>query len=67
MSLWLVISNTLAVFDIKPPVNPKTGVEELPEIKFRSGEVSHPEPFECRVVPRSEHHAKLIRDLNVIA
>ena len=67
MSLWLVISNTLAVFNIKPATNPKTGAEELPEIKFHSGETSNPYAFKCRVVPRSEHHAKLVRDLNVIA
>lgn len=66
MSLWLIIACTLAVFDIKPYVNPDTGVEELPEIKFSSGETSHVHPFKCRVVPRSEYHVKLVMGLSAM-
>lgn len=64
MTLWLSIACTLAVFDIKSYVNPESGLEELPEIKFTSGETSHVYPFKSRVVPRSERHARLVAELN---
>ena len=36
-SAWLLVSNVLAVFSILPQVNPETGEEILPEVKYTSG------------------------------
>jgi len=60
-ALWLTITNILAVFDILPPIDPKTGEEVLPKIEFTFGVTIHPKPFDCRVVPRSANHLALLR------
>ena len=36
-SAWLLVSNVLAVFNVLPQVNPETGEEVLPEVKYTSG------------------------------
>ncbi|KAF3198817.1 hypothetical protein TWF106_004105 [Orbilia oligospora] len=59
-STFLTIAQTLAVFDIKKPVDPVTGLEIEPEMGATSGTVSHPHPFQCCFVPRNEKCRELI-------
>lgn len=54
-SLFAIISGILAAFDILPPAD---GVLEQ---NFRLGLVSYPEPFNCRIIPRSSAAAELVR------
>ncbi|OAG01121.1 cytochrome P450 [Paraphaeosphaeria sporulosa] len=53
-ALFITIAQTLAVFDILPTS------DKLPEVRFEPGVVSHPLPYECRVVPRSEGCRRLV-------
>ncbi|KAF3901771.1 hypothetical protein AA313_de0203516 [Arthrobotrys entomopaga] len=62
-STWLTIALTLAVFDIKKPIDPATGLEIEPEISSTPGTVSHPTPFQCSFVPRSEKAKQLIMSI----
>ncbi|PAV15713.1 cytochrome P450 [Pyrrhoderma noxium] len=57
---WLVIANLLAVFRIRPPVDPTTGESIIPELKFSCGITSKPKPFNYVITPRSEKHVSLI-------
>jgi cytochrome P450 len=58
-SLFLIMAQSLAVFNIKPGVD-----EEGNEVKlthgFQEGVIGRPTPFEVRLLPRSEVHEKLI-------
>jgi len=51
----------LVLFDILPPVDPISGEVRVPAAEFTSGFTSHPKPYECRISPRSEIHAALLR------
>ncbi|KAM0424378.1 hypothetical protein ACHAPT_010526 [Fusarium lateritium] len=57
-ALYLNIAQSLAVFTIS-----KDGQVAQPEIRFTPGVVSHPEPFEAIIKPRSPHYEKLIRSI----
>ncbi|KAJ1306124.1 hypothetical protein OPQ81_010835 [Rhizoctonia solani] len=60
-SLFVLIASILAVFDIKPKVNPVTGREEIPEAKVAlQALVSRILPFECTIRPRSDIHTSLV-------
>ncbi|KEP45794.1 O-methylsterigmatocystin oxidoreductase [Rhizoctonia solani 123E] len=60
-SLFILIASILAVFDIKPKINPTTGKEEMPEAKVAlHALVSRIVPFECTIKPRSSTHLELI-------
>lgn len=60
-SLFLTIAQSLAVFNISKPVVDGKPVE--PAIKFTPGVISHPEPFNTSIKPRSLHREKLIRTI----
>ena len=64
-SLFLTIAQSLAVFDIGKSVDEKTGRGIEPVVGTTAGLVAHPLPFQCKIVPRSEKHAKLIRRVEV--
>ncbi|KAH9937586.1 cytochrome P450 [Fomitopsis serialis] len=58
MSLSLVVATTLSVFNIsKPSVNGKV-VEPL--VQFTANPISHPLPFECDILPRSDKAMALL-------
>ncbi|KAI0630802.1 cytochrome P450 [Trametes polyzona] len=59
-SIWLAISNIIALFDILKPLD-SAGNEITPPAKFLSGYTCRPAPFECRIVPRSEKTAAILR------
>lgn len=61
-TLFLHITRTLAVFDIRPPLNSQG--EEFPEpIDFEEGLISHAKDFKARITPRSDRHKELILEI----
>ncbi|KAF3916720.1 hypothetical protein ABW20_dc0106636 [Dactylellina cionopaga] len=59
-SAWLTIAQSLAVFDIKKPIDPTSGLEIEPIIGATPGTVTHPTPFQCNFVPRNEACRELL-------
>ncbi|PIL23523.1 cytochrome P450 [Ganoderma sinense ZZ0214-1] len=60
-SAFLMIASVLHVFDIKPPVGQDgTPMKVDPHINFDSA-LSHPDSFQCRIVPRSPGKEALVR------
>ncbi|TDL24453.1 cytochrome P450 [Rickenella mellea] len=58
-SLFLTVATILATFDIAKATD-ADGNEITPEVEF-SGFISHPRPFRCKITPRSETAAELVR------
>lgn len=58
-SMWLLCVSLIAAFSIRPPV--KDGEVILPSGKYMDGSISHPEPFECVIKPRSRAAEALVR------
>ncbi|KAG6825278.1 hypothetical protein H0H93_000892, partial [Arthromyces matolae] len=58
-SLFSLIVNSLAVFDIKKAVS-RDGVELVPVHENTSGIISFPEPFEYSITPRSQKVVSLV-------
>ncbi|KAF9067156.1 cytochrome P450 [Rhodocollybia butyracea] len=58
-SVWLACATVLAAFDVSPAV--KNGVTVMPSGNFTDGIVSHPEPFECTITPRSTSVVALLQ------
>ncbi|KAH0006076.1 putative cytochrome P450, partial [Aureobasidium melanogenum] len=61
-SLFLVIAQSLAVFDINKKVDKEGKVVE-PVHEFMGGTVSYPKAFEVSVVPRSQRHENLVDEV----
>lgn len=59
-SVWLTVARSLAVFDISKSRD-ADGNEVEPAVRFSPGILSHPEPFQANVKPRSSGHEELIR------
>jgi hypothetical protein len=57
-ALFTTIAQSLAVFNVKPPVENGKVVELKAE--FEAGVVSHPKPYRVSILPRSEKHRELI-------
>ncbi|GAP89566.1 putative cytochrome P450 oxidoreductase [Rosellinia necatrix] len=64
-SVWLTISRSLAVFDIRKSLD-ESGREVEPHVGFSPGLVSRIEPFQATIKPRSAKHEALIRQLEEI-
>ncbi|KAL2170137.1 hypothetical protein VTG60DRAFT_5159 [Thermothelomyces hinnuleus] len=62
-TLFLTIAQTLAVFEIRKAVDKDTGKVIEPVVGTTAGLVAHPLPFQCRLVPRSDKHVELIREV----
>lgn len=58
-SLFLIMAQALAVFDIKPGLD-ESGKELELTHGFQEGVIGRPTPFQVRLLPRSEAHEKLI-------
>ncbi|KAJ2936604.1 hypothetical protein H1R20_g494, partial [Candolleomyces eurysporus] len=63
-SLYAVISATLAIFDISPPKDENGNTIPVKPI-FSDGLLSHPEPFELVIKPRSDRHKQFLETLTV--
>lgn len=59
-SIFLSVSNILATLDISKALD-ANGKEIEPVVDYSSGGISHPKPFQCKVVPRSARAEALIR------
>jgi len=60
--VWLMIVTVLATFNISK-ARDKTGNEiDVDQEAFTDGITSHPRPFKCSIVRRSEHAEALIRN-----
>nr|BAK09496.1 cytochrome P450 [Postia placenta] len=60
-SVWLVAANVLATMDIRR-ARDSAGREIIPTPSFKGGIVSHVEPFECDIRPRSQKTIDLIAE-----
>ncbi|KAL0942946.1 cytochrome p450 oxidoreductase [Colletotrichum truncatum] len=60
-ALFVNVAQSLAVFNINKRVVDGRTIE--PKVKMTPGIVSHPEPFDTSIKPRSPHHEQLIRSI----
>ncbi|KAF8903471.1 cytochrome P450 [Gymnopilus junonius] len=60
-TLFISIAHIVSVFNILPPLD-ENGEEVLPPLNFELGHIRTLEHFQCRVVPRSEETANLVRN-----
>ncbi|KAI5122645.1 hypothetical protein M0805_007908 [Coniferiporia weirii] len=60
--VWITMASALAAFDIRSCKNPRTGVEEPPNLEFENEAIRSPKAFKCAIVPRSAKYAQMIRD-----
>jgi len=51
-AVWIAMASILAVLNIMNAIG-EDGHKVVPEVAFTDSLVSHPEPFDCAVVPRS--------------
>ena len=58
-ALFTTIAQSLAVFDIKKPV--ENGKTAEPRIEFEPGVLSHPVPYRVSIKPRNEACRELVR------
>ncbi|KZP18888.1 cytochrome P450 [Athelia psychrophila] len=63
-SIWLNIGCILTCFNIEKPVDEHGNVFE-PSVEYISGIIRQPEPFACRIKPRSKDVENMIRELSV--
>jgi cytochrome P450 len=59
-SIWIAVAAVLSVYDIFAATDPDGGPIQ-PSVEYTSGSLSHPKPFKCRIVPRSDAAAALIK------
>ncbi|CAE6422464.1 unnamed protein product [Rhizoctonia solani] len=65
-SIWLAITFVLATYNITPALGPDG--EPVPlEMKFTNGTISHIEPYECTITPRSAKAVSLIEEAPDVA
>ncbi|KAG9219881.1 hypothetical protein CCMSSC00406_0010053 [Pleurotus cornucopiae] len=57
--LYIVVVTTLATFSILPELDAE-GNAVPPKVEHLSGAISHPKPYNCRIVPRSPGAAELL-------
>ncbi|KAE8146925.1 cytochrome P450 [Aspergillus avenaceus] len=62
-AVYINIAESLAVFNITKKVENGKVIE--PKVSFQPGLISHPEPYEVTVKPRSPVHEELIRAVEV--
>ncbi|KAL6898673.1 cytochrome P450 [Trichoderma evansii] len=61
-SLFLAMSRTLWAFDLKRPIDEKTGREIIPDAdNIQDGLFISPKPFKADIVPRNERRAAAVR------
>ncbi|MCJ1439431.1 hypothetical protein MMC27_008825 [Xylographa pallens] len=64
-SMFLIIAQTLAVFEISKVVDQETGRTIEPVVGTLPGFVAHPIPFQYKIVPRSGKHAEIIKSVEI--
>ncbi|RXW15746.1 hypothetical protein EST38_g10108 [Candolleomyces aberdarensis] len=61
-SIYAMVSATLAIFDISPPKDGNGNTIPVKPI-FSDGLLSHPDPFELVIKPRSDRHKQFLETL----
>ncbi|KAG8704975.1 hypothetical protein FRC08_001915 [Ceratobasidium sp. 394] len=61
-SVWLSVVLTLAVYEVTPTKGPD-GQPILPDLRYTNGTISHPEPFQCTIKPRSTRVMELVKEV----
>ncbi|TDL20291.1 putative CyP450 monooxygenase [Rickenella mellea] len=59
-SVWIAIVSVLSVYDVSKAVD-DSGQEIIPAVEYTTGLLSFPEPFKCKITPRSPAAECLIR------
>ncbi|KAF9522916.1 cytochrome P450 [Crepidotus variabilis] len=59
-AIWITIASLIYVFDIEKEVDEHGSIIE-PNPRYNSGLILTPEAFPCRITPRSDDFAKLVR------
>jgi len=62
-TIWINIGCILACFNVEKPLDADGNAFE-PSVKYISQLLRHPEPFECRIKPRSKYVEGMIRGLS---
>ncbi|KAF8649224.1 hypothetical protein AX16_005932 [Volvariella volvacea WC 439] len=60
LSVWMTMACLISLFDISKPID-KNGETIEPTLEWSSAGISRPAPFKCKIVPRSEQAAAIIR------
>ncbi|CUA68411.1 O-methylsterigmatocystin oxidoreductase [Rhizoctonia solani] len=63
-SVWLSIALTLAAFNVTP-LTGEDGKPTLPSLEYSHATVTHPQPFQCNIVPRSEKLKETIEEISL--
>ncbi|PCH33770.1 cytochrome P450 [Wolfiporia cocos MD-104 SS10] len=58
-AVWIAVATVAAAFDVSKATDEK-GLPVEPEVQFTSTLLSRPNPFKCRITPRSQAAAMLI-------
>ncbi|KAL5639453.1 hypothetical protein ACGC1H_006825 [Rhizoctonia solani] len=61
-SVWLSIALTLAAFNVTPLIG-EDGKPVLPSLEYSNTTVTHPKPFQCNIVPRSDKIKETIEEI----
>ncbi|KAF9445841.1 cytochrome P450 [Macrolepiota fuliginosa MF-IS2] len=57
---WLAAVSIISCFNVSPQLN-ESGEPDVPKIEYLGKELIHPEPFKCRIKPRSKQATSLIQ------
>lgn len=64
-TIFSVVAAVLSIFSISKAIGPD-GAPIEPEVSYTGGSLSHPNPFECRIIPRSGEAERLITNIAVM-
>ncbi|KIM77714.1 hypothetical protein PILCRDRAFT_98545 [Piloderma croceum F 1598] len=59
-SIWIAVVSVLSVYNISAATDDK-GFPIVPSVKYTEGQISHPNPFSCQIILRSEAATALIK------
>lgn len=61
-SVWIVVASMLGTMNIEK-ARDEQGNDIMPKVELTNGLTSHPIPYQCRIAPRDERSANLIRSV----
>ncbi|KAF5359385.1 hypothetical protein D9756_003620 [Leucocoprinus leucothites] len=64
-SMFILFAHILAVYDIRPGLS-RNGREVIIKPEMTSGMLSYPEPFKCRITPRSKQAEYLVQNSTLL-
>ncbi|KAF7374545.1 O-methylsterigmatocystin oxidoreductase [Mycena sanguinolenta] len=60
-TLWVTFVSVLATFNIAKATDDTENVIEIDPDSYSDGSISHPQPFACSIIPRSERSTSLVQ------